>query len=237
MARSIDGQASCTGSLPTIPKAIEATPKPAGSRHHEGNGANMRESIRKSTGGALGLAFASTFALACAGMPGPVMPDSSVLADAPDWVLQSCSAYWGDDDGARICGVGSAGGTKNISLARNAAIGRARTEIARSLQVKVKSMLKDYQATTTGGDEFLIAAADEQYVEDVSKQITNMTLSGTAMQDTWVAHDGTMFTLVALDIDTFKDSLKSMTDLSETIRRAVKERADSSFRELDEVTQ
>jgi hypothetical protein len=205
----------------------------------------MRESNRKSTSGAPGrgsvlvsaLASVLVFGLACASGPEPAMPDSSVLAGAPDWVLQSCSAYWGDDDGARVCGVGSAGGTKNISLARNAAIGRARTEIARSLQVKVKSMLKDYQATTTGGDEFLVAAADEQYVEDVSKQITDMTLSGTAMQDTWVAHDGTMFTLVALDVDTFKDSLNNMTDLSETIRRAVKDRADASFRELDEATQ
>jgi len=197
----------------------------------------MHESIRKSKSGALGLVCAGAFALACAGGPDPLMPDSSVLAGAPDWVMQSCSAYWGDDEGGRICGVGSAGGTRNISLARNAAIGRARTEIARSLQVKVKSMLKDYQATTTGGEEFLVAAADEQYVEDVSKQITDMTLSGTALQDTWVAHDGTMFTLVALDVDTFKDSLSNMSNLSETIRRAVKERADASFQELDEATQ
>lgn len=196
----------------------------------------MRKTISFSTRGFLGLVCISAFALACAGRPGPSdMPESSILADAPDWVLQSCSAYWGDND-ARICGVGSAGGTKNISLARNAAIGRARTEIARSLQLKVKSMLKDYQATTTGGDEYGFAAADEQYVEDVSRQITDMTLSGTAMQDTWVAGNGTLFVLVALDVDTFKDSLQNMTDLSETIRRAVQERADEAFDELDEVT-
>jgi predicted aminopeptidase len=98
-------------------------------------------------------------------------------------------------------------------------------------------MLKDYQATTTGGDEYGLAAADEQYVEDVSRQITDMTLSGTALQDTWVAEDGTLFVLVALDVETFKDSLQNMTDLSETIRKAVQERADEAFRELDELTQ
>lgn len=198
----------------------------------------MRNPIEKSRGRALALVFASVFAFACAGGPEPsAMPDDSVLADAPEWVLKGCSAYWGDDDGARICGVGSMGGTKSISMARTGAIGRARTEIARSLQLKVKSMLKDYESTTTGGDEYGTAAADEQYVEDVSKQITDMTLNGTTLQDTWVASDGTLFVLVALDVDTFKDSLNNMTDLSETIRKAVQERADASFRELDEATQ
>jgi len=39
----------------------------------------------------------------------------------------------------------------NVALARSAAEGRARTELARSLQTRVKAMLKDYQAATQGG--------------------------------------------------------------------------------------
>jgi hypothetical protein len=35
-------------------------------------------------------------------------------------------------------------------------------------------MLNDYQATTTRGEEFATAAADEQHIEDVSKQISRM---------------------------------------------------------------
>jgi len=185
-----------------------------------------------------GVLVTAALAFACGsdGPNGAEIPDSSPLAGAPEWVLQGCSAYWGDDEGARICGVGSVAGTRNISLARTAAIGRARTEIARSLQVKVKSMLKDYSATTTGGEEFGSGANDEQYIEDVSKQITQITLSGTTLQDTWVGPDGTLYTLVALDVENFQDSLDQMTSLSESIRKAVKERADASFRELDEET-
>jgi hypothetical protein len=198
----------------------------------------MRKSIDQSKILVCGIILACVTAFACASTDeGTPIPENSPLAGAPDWVLKGCSAYWGDDGGARICGVGSMGGTRNISLARTAAIGRARTEIARSLQVKVKAMLKDYQATTTGGEEFGTAAADEQHIEDVSKQITEMTLNGTTLQDTWVGPDGTLYTLVALDVESFEDSISQMSNLSETIRKAVQERAKASFEELDEATQ
>jgi len=194
----------------------------------------MRKTISFSTRGVLGLVCISAFALACAGRPGPSdMPESSILADAPDWVLQSCSAYWGDND-ARICGVGSAGGTKNISLARNAAIGRARTEIARSLQLKVKSMLKDYQATTTGGEEYGTHAADEQHIVDVSKQLTDIDLVGVEQQDMWISPSGQVYVLMVYDAEKFSMAVSGMKNLSDQIRTAVIERADESFRELDE---
>lgn len=186
----------------------------------------------------VGAVLIAVFALACSSDGPDAAPilDSSPLAGAPDWVLHGCSAYWDGDDGARICGVGSVAGTRNVSLARTAAIGRARTEIARSLQTKVESMLKDYSTTTTGGEEFGTGANDEQYIEDVSKQITQLTLSGTTLQDTWVGPDGTLYTLVALDVENFDTSLDQINSLSEKIREAVKERADASFRELDEAT-
>ena len=116
-------------------------------------------------------------------------------------------------------------------------MGRARTEIARSLEVKVKSMLKDYQSTTTGGGEFGDSSSEEQNITDVSKQITQNTLNGTTLQDTWQANDGTLFVLMAMDADAFIDSLSKMNDLSEEIRKAVEARAAKSFQELDEATQ
>ena len=51
----------------------------------------------------LGAAALTALALAC-GSDGPEsapIPDNSPLAGAPEWVLQGCTAYWGDDDGAR----------------------------------------------------------------------------------------------------------------------------------------
>ncbi len=194
----------------------------------------MRYSIDKSRILLTGVLIAVVSAVACGGS-GPEDP-AGEFAGAPDWVLKGCSAYWGDDDGARVCGVGSVAGTKNVSLARTAAIGRARTEIARSLETKVKAMLKDYQATTTGGEEFGTAAADEQHIEDVSKQVSQITLSGTTLQDSWVSSSNTLYVLVALDVETFNDSMSRMSNLSETIRKAVQERSRAAFEELDEET-
>ncbi len=188
------------------------------------------------------LAFAAIAALslgACASKPekkvtSPEENMPSEFAGAPGWVVKGCAAYPGDDGKSRICGVGAAGGSNNPSMMRKAAVARARTEIARTLGVKVQSMLKDYQATTTGGEEFGTAAADEQHIVDVSKQITNFTLSGTEHRDTWISNSGTWYALVVLDLDKFKDSVGKMNNLSESIRKAVQERSKEAFDELDE---
>jgi hypothetical protein len=153
---------------------------------------------------------------------------------APDWVTKSCGTYYKTKGTPMICGVGSVGGSRNVSLMRTAAEARARAELARSLQVKVKAMLKDYQATTTGGQDFGTSAADEQHVVDVSKQITDMTLSGTELVDTWVSPNGTFYALVAMDVEKFKGAVSKMNNLSDSVRKAVEQRADKAFGELDE---
>jgi hypothetical protein len=154
------------------------------------------------------------------------------LEGAPDWVLEGCNAYFGEKKSV-ICGVGSAGGTRNISIARSAAQGRARTEIARTLQVKVKAMLKDYQATVTGGEGFGTAADDEQYVTDVSKQVTDMSLPGTKLMKTWMSPKDTLFVLMALDVEDFKSALNDMKQLNAQVRQAIEKRAEKAFNELD----
>lgn len=171
---------------------------------------------------------------ACASTPTP--PKDAIeneLADAPDWVRKGCSSYWKEKDKPRICGVGAMGGTRNAALARTGAMTRARTEIARSLQTQVEAMLRDYQATTTGGEAYGIAANDEQHVEDVSRQITELTLSGTELVDSWISRSGTFYALVSLDVETFRDAVSRMEQLSEAVRRAVVERAEQAFDELD----
>ncbi|HLV60265.1 MAG TPA: LPP20 family lipoprotein [Fredinandcohnia sp.] len=157
----------------------------------------------------------------------------SELADAPEWVRRGCSNYWKEDAPRRICGVGAMGGTRNAALARTGAMTRARTEIARSLQVQVEAMLRDYQATTTGGEEFGLAANDEQHVEDVSRQITEMSLSGTELVDSWISRNGTFYALVALDVESFRQTVSKMEQLSEAVRRAIIERAEKAFDDLD----
>lgn len=163
---------------------------------------------------------------------------ASEMAGAPDWITKNCETYWGKKakmDG-KVCAVGSVGGTRNITMARQGAVARARTEIARTLEVRVAAMLKDYQATVTGGEGFGMEASDEQYIVDVSKQITQLNLSGTELVETWISPNGTVFALVVLDVEKFKDIVNKATNLSEAVRKAVVERAEKAFQELDAAT-
>ena len=183
--------------------------------------------------------IASLGALACASDPEltpeeRLGPMAGELANAPDWVIRGCSAFWGDEPEAKICGVGSAGGSRNHSLMVTTSEGRGRTAIARSLDVHVKAMLKDYQATTTGGEEFGTHAADEQHVVDVSKQLTEIDLVGVERRDMWISPSGQVYVLMVYDAEKFTAAVSSMDNLSESIRKAVIERADANFRELDE---
>jgi len=119
------------------------------------------------------------------------------------------------------------GGTRNVALARSTAIARARTEISRTLTVQVEAMIKDYQSTTTGGAEFGAAANDEQHITDVSRQITDHSLAGTELVDSWISERGTFYALVALDAERFKDAISQMRQLSEGVRpAAIEDRED-----------
>jgi hypothetical protein len=182
----------------------------------------------------VGLALVGAGLFACSTTPvAPKDAIDSELADAPDWVRKGCSAYWKEKETGRICGVGAMGSTRNAALARTGAMARARTEIARSLQTQVEAMLKDYQATTTGGEEYGLAAADDQHVEDVSRQITETTLSGTELVDSWISRSGTFYALVSLDVERFQDAVSKMQNLSERVRQEVIRRSERAFQDLD----
>jgi hypothetical protein len=156
------------------------------------------------------------------------------LVGAPKWVTMGCGAFFGEKKTV-VCGVGGVAGMTNPALARTAAEGRGRTEIARSLKVRVKSMLKDYAAATKGGPGNKLS--NEEHLEDVSKQITDVTLSGTHLQDTWISNTGSFYALVVLEPNAFRDQLKSMNQLGEAERAAIVERADKAFGELDAATE
>jgi hypothetical protein len=177
----------------------------------------------------------STF-YACGSEPADNFSANPEFAGAPKWVISGCTTFFeGKED--VLCGVGGVNGTKNVNLQRTAAEGRSRTAIARALNVKIKSMLKDYQATVTGGKAFNEAADDEQYITDVAKQLTNISLSGTKTEDVWMSGTGNLYVLTSLDLKAFKDSLGKMKELNAEVRKAVEERATSAFKELDKALQ
>jgi hypothetical protein len=176
---------------------------------------------------------ASFLVLGCGSSPAkPQNALQAELVGAPQWAKVPCQTTLQDKKG--VCGVGSISGMTNIALARSAAEGRARTDLARTLQVRVKAMLKDYQAATQGGPDN--RTASELHVEDVSKQITDTTLAGTRLQDTWISDTGTYWALVVLDTDAFKDSIQDMKQLDDRLRAAIAHRADQAFSELDRST-
>ena len=54
------------------------------------------------------------------------------------------------------------------------------------------------------------------------------------LTDSWISKTGTYYALVALDVEKFSDAVNRMDQLSESVRRAVVERAEESFLEMNE---
>lgn len=164
---------------------------------------------------------------------GVTTPDEQLpneFAGAPNWVLEGCSAYWEDDDGARLCGVGDAKIGRSMSLARTKATSRARVEISRTLETEVKNMIKDFQEQVTDGESEMTA---EQF-SSTTVSLSKSTLNGTSIQQTWVSATSQLYVLVALDIESFENSLREMDEMSSQLRSFIESRARKSFTELGE---
>jgi ribosomal protein S20 len=145
-------------------------------------------------------------------------------------VLQGCSAYWGDDGGARVCGVGDARLGRSMSVARTKATSQARAEISRTLETKVKNMVKDFQEQVTDAEAEMTA---EQF-SSTTVSLSKATLNGTSQQATWVSPSGQIYILVALDVEAFENSVREMDGMSDRLRSFIESRARKSFAELDE---
>ncbi len=150
---------------------------------------------------------------------------------APDWVVKGQGAF---NDRA-FYGVGSAVGIRNSSLLRTAAENRARAALADTFDTYVKKLYKDYQESATTGD--MSKSSETQYIEQALKNITKMSLQGSAIVDRWQnPNNGEMFALAKIDLEHFEKNLQQYNDLSKEIRDQIKEQAEKSFDELDKET-
>ncbi len=174
-------------------------------------------------------------AAGCAGRPRPtgeVLPAN--LASAPEWVRDGCGAGAASGaTGATICGIGSAAATREPSLAAAKALDRARDEIARLLEPRVRSTLEGYRAAVSDPGESG-GVPEAPLVEDLSLQITHEVVSGVGRVDSWVNGGGRVFVLAELDAERFRDAVNEMSDLPDDIRRVVIEGADEAFSRSDE---
>jgi hypothetical protein len=158
---------------------------------------------------------------------------ADTAASGPQWVMKGSGAF--DVDGLKVFyGVGLASGIKNKALLRQTADDRSRAEIAKTLEVYVSSLTKDYMASTTAGD--MSKSAEEQNVETALKTFSKTTLHGAIIVDRWLdPADGTMYSLCELDLISFKENLDKYEELDEKVRDYVRDNAERLHDELEEM--
>jgi ribosomal protein S20 len=155
--------------------------------------------------------------VACGGKQAPTV-SKEMSSHMPGWAMTPPAG----------CAVGSYKFKGNISLAQQTANSRGRDELSRQLDVKVKSMIKDYIEEGESNDKDFT----EELTQSVSKQVASMSLSGSVSKKNDMLN-GHFFSLVCLDIQTFADSFDQMSQLNEKARSALRKRAHRAFRDLD----
>ena len=149
------------------------------------------------------------------------------FAGAPKWVTTGCSNL--EDLKGSFCGVGSSAVGDDISMARDIAQGRGRTEIAKNLQTDVASMLKDYRARQRKEGK----GQTVEDVESVSKLVTDTTVAGAVLKDTWISKNNNLYALMVMDVEAFKSGLDKIKDLSAEVKEVIRKQANRAHKELD----
>lgn len=146
------------------------------------------------------------------------------LVDAPIWVTQGCRAHWTDAGERRrvVCGVGSAPASRDRVRARETAVARARSEIARSLEVTIENLVRT--ADHAGG---------ESELRTIVHQLSSASLRGCRVRSVWRSGTGEMHALVYLDVEGVKGSARTAPGLPPAVRQRIEERAADAFAELD----
>jgi ribosomal protein S20 len=144
-----------------------------------------------------------------------------LLGGAPKWFMNPPKS------GEVIYAVGAAK-KQNPSLALNAATQRARDEIARSVNVKVQNMMKDFMQESGAGDN----AQALEFTESVSKQVADVSLSGSVRAKTATGKDGTIYVLVEYSLDGARQAALAEVKKQEALYNEFK--AEQSFDDLEE---
>jgi hypothetical protein len=177
-------------------------------------------------------------ALLLAGCPGPGQPPpekqplyNPEQVTAPQWVLRGAGAMTGDK-GKVLYGVGSAPKMVDISMQRDRALNRGRAEILKIFNTYIAYMMKDYARSTTAGD--MSKESYEADVLQVQKTVSIGDLNGAQLADTWRdPADGTIYTLVVLDLAAVTDILANKGDLDAKLRDYVRANAEKAFDDLE----
>ncbi len=158
---------------------------------------------------------------------------------SPKWIISQGAAF--EDSGiSALYGVGMARKSNNLSLARQKAEARARTELAKQIQTWSSSFIKDFASEHK---DFMAQDGGEsstEFYESVAKNVAEATLNGSMIIDSYDADDGYWYSLAKLPLDNrFMQSYKAKTEtlLRESQSEALKSKADAMLLELDKELQ
>ena len=161
-------------------------------------------------------------AMGCAGGQDPRSPEADPLADAPAWITRGCRVYWQDQTSQSqvLCGVGSAGPNRNPLAARETAIARARSGIARSIEVTIESLVRIETSSEDANDGALRA---------IVHQLTSTSIPACRVESVWQAENGQIFALLSLRVEKVQQSLRKNRSLSPMAREDLAQRAAVAF--------
>ena len=149
-------------------------------------------------------------------------------APAPQWVCTSGANFEGG-----LAAVGIAPAQPDPDMQMQEAMASARDKLAQRIQVKVKNMFKKFQATTGIGKDMTLDRA----TQFVSKQLSQATLRGSKLINSWQSPKGTLYVLVGMpNADQVQKEVKNAVTTSLKNNKALWQKflAKKADKELDQ---
>jgi hypothetical protein len=150
-------------------------------------------------------------------------PEQGRASGAPGWVSRGSGEFPGDR-GRALYAVGMAGYDPNPRMQDLVAKNTGRTEMARQMETYVANLIKDFmQSHKDFADPS--SASSIQFVQSVSKSVTEATLRGSKMVDSWRDPESkTLYVLMRMDL---KDM---MADVQSTAQKKAREQQANLFK-------
>jgi len=163
----------------------------------------------------------------------PKLTDQSSISGSktePAWVTR-CAGAFEDAGKEAFYGCGVASGIENRALQIQTADARARADLARAIDTYIASFFKDYLSSAGLSQEAGLTEIEEkQFIESITKEITEVSLYGVQILDRWRAPDGTLYSLARVSFENVAQNMKKA--MSERAKE-LKLEADRALEELD----
>ncbi|MDG2148856.1 MAG: hypothetical protein P8N09_04955 [Planctomycetota bacterium] len=184
-------------------------------------------------GGLSVLLLASALLGGCSS-PAPTPQVSPGPRQLPEWISRP-SHIDGEGGEIAIFAVGKSDAHSNRSVQASDARRRARGELARTVNVLVQSMVRGFMETHRGYYESMDSASSVEYIQDISRQVTQQIISGAKLWEDF--HDPIEKAYYALyKIDMTEVILSYRDQMNAAFRREVSRRrmvVDSEAFEVD----